>query len=102
MKRQEARGTTTAGEDMSDAQRPLLAALWMLGSVAGFTLLAISGREIGSALNPPEMMLYRSLVGFVLLLGYAAATGRMGEIRAERLGVHLLRNTIHFAGQNLW
>ncbi|HRV63479.1 MAG TPA: DMT family transporter [Albidovulum sp.] len=87
---------------MSDTHRPLLAAIWMLGSVLGFSVIAVSGRAIGSALDPPEMMLYRSLIGVVLVAGHAVLTGRMGEINSQRLGVHALRNAIHFAGQNLW
>ncbi|MCV2864306.1 DMT family transporter [Albidovulum sediminicola] len=87
---------------MGDVHRPFLAALWMMGSVAGFSLIAVSGRQIGTALNPPEMMLYRSLIGVALVVAYALLSGRLAEIRAERLGFHLLRNVIHFAGQNLW
>jgi drug/metabolite transporter (DMT)-like permease len=87
---------------MRDVHRPLLAALWMMGSVTGFSLIAVSGREIAGALNPPEMMLYRSLIGAVLVIAYAVWSGRTSEITTERLGIHALRNAIHFAGQNLW
>ncbi len=87
---------------MRDVHRPLLAALWMMGSVAGFSLIAVSGREIAGALNPPEMMLYRSLIGAALVIAYAVWSGRTREITTERLGIHALRNAIHFAGQNLW
>lgn len=82
--------------------RPFAAALWMSGSIAGFTALAISGRALGGHLDTFEMMLYRSAIGFVLVLAIALASGRRHEIGTEALGLHTLRNIIHFAGQNLW
>jgi drug/metabolite transporter (DMT)-like permease len=32
----------------------------------------------------------------------AAAFGRLGDIRRDRLGIHAVRNAFHFTGQNLW
>lgn len=82
--------------------RPLAGAAWMLGSIAGFSALAVSGREIGAALDTFEMMLYRSLIGVLVVVLAAAASGRLGEITARHIGLHTFRNVIHFAGQNLW
>lgn len=59
-------------------------------------------REIGAALDTFEMMLYPSLIGIVAVVTVACGTGRQGEIRAAHLGLHALRNVVHFAGQNLW
>jgi len=87
---------------MTAASRPFAAAVWMLGSIGGFSALAISGRAIGSALDTFEMMFYRSLIGIVLVVAVTAAVGRTGEISAKRIEMHLLRNILHFAGQNLW
>jgi len=84
------------------ASRPLAAALWMTGSIAGFTALAVAGRQIGPALDTFEMMLYRSAIGFVLVAAFALASGRRAEIGTDRLGTHAARNLVHFAGQNLW
>lgn len=88
--------------DAIAAHQPILAALWMLGSVTGFSAIAVSGRQIGPFLDPAEMMLYRSIVGMALITGFATLAGRWGEIDARRLSLHGLRNVIHFAGQNLW
>jgi drug/metabolite transporter (DMT)-like permease len=49
-----------------------------------------------------EIMLFRSGIGLVLVTLGALALGRLGEVRADRLGGHLVRNSFHFAGQNLW
>lgn len=82
--------------------RPLAAALWMVGSIAGFSALAVSGREIADALDTFEMMLYRSAIGFVVVVAALALSGRLGEVSARHIGLHAARNVIHFAGQNLW
>jgi drug/metabolite transporter (DMT)-like permease len=88
---------------MTDSQnRPIVAAFWMLGSILGFTALAISGRALGGTLDTFEMMLYRSAIGLVVVLIIAALSGRLRDIGTEALGLHFIRNIIHFAGQNLW
>lgn len=87
---------------MDAPHRPLAAALWMSGSIIGFCAIAISGREISPDLDTFEMMLYRSAIGFAIILGWILIAGRQGEVSARRLDLQLLRNLVHFAGQNLW
>lgn len=82
--------------------RPLLAAVWMLGSIGAFTTMAISGRAVGAVHDTFEIMTWRSLVGLILVVGLAGAAGRLHEVRRQRFGNHLLRNIFHFTGQNLW
>ena len=80
----------------------LRAALWMLGSVGAFSTMAVAGKEVSAVHDSFEIMTLRSAVGLPLVLAIARATGQMQEIKAERLSGHLLRNLMHFAGQNLW
>lgn len=80
----------------------LTAAFWMTGAVVSFTLMAVAGREAGLTLDTFEIMLYRSLVGIVLVVGFGALTGRLGEVRTGQPALHLGRNVCHFTGQNLW
>lgn len=87
---------------MTEQNRPMLAAGWMVGAVVSFTSMAIAAREVSTALDTFEIMLYRSLIGFVLVLGIAAATGSLRQIGTQRMGLHLIRNVCHFTGQNLW
>lgn len=87
---------------MPQTYRPLAAAAWMVGSILGFTLVAIAGRALHPYLDTFEVMLWRSVVGIVAVTGVAFATGRLSEISTDRLQVHAARNAIHFAGQNLW
>ena len=87
---------------MPDAPHPVAAFVWMTGSITGFTALAISGRELAGHLDTFEMMLYRSAIGLALVIAFALATRRQREIGVEALGLHALRNLLHYAGQNLW
>lgn len=79
-----------------------VAALWMTGAIGSFSVMAVAGREMAVDLDTFEIMAYRSLIGLTLVVGFALATGRVGEVRTGRLRLHLLRNVFHFAGQNLW
>lgn len=84
------------------APQTLRAALWMLGAVASFSAMAIAGRAVSLDHDTFEIMLYRSIVGFLIVLIVARATGHLGEVRGDRLRLHVLRNLFHFTGQNLW
>jgi len=84
---------------MNDA---LKAALWMLGSVAAFTGIAVAGREVQATHDSFEIMTVRSAVGFTLLVAFGLLTGQIRQVSTERLSGHFARNIVHFAGQNLW
>ena len=78
------------------------ATVWMIGAMFSFSLMAVSGRELATNLNTFEIMLFRSIIGFliVLAIGYFAKT--LAEIKRDRLGLHLFRNLAHLSGQNIW
>lgn len=86
---------------MSDA-RPVAAAVWMLGSVVAFTVMAVAARNVSQVHDSFEILMIRSAVGFGVVLAYGFGTGRMDEVSTERLQGHFLRNIVHFVGQNLW
>lgn len=87
---------------MTDKSRPLLAAAWMTGAIFSFSSMAVAGRAINHELDTFEMMMYRSLIGLVIIVCIGLALGKLPEARTNRLGLHLIRNLAHFAGQNLW
>lgn len=88
---------------MSDGtSRPLVAAFWMIGAIVSFSSMAVAGRALSSELSSFEMMMYRSFIGLAIVVVIGAVFGKFGEIKRERLGLHLLRNACHFTGQNLW
>lgn len=78
------------------------AALWMIGAIFSFTSMAIAGREISASLDTFEIMLYRSIIGFVIVIVVAYAAGTMKEVNFKRFSTHIVRNIFHFTGQNLW
>jgi drug/metabolite transporter (DMT)-like permease len=82
--------------------RPFAAALWMTGCIAAFSAMAIAGRSIHGVHDTFELMLWRSAVGLLIVAGIAGLAGRLGDVRRDRLPLHLGRNLVHYAGQNLW
>ncbi len=84
------------------AHQPLRAALWMIGAIVSFTSMAVAGRNLSSTLDTFEIMLYRSVLGVVVVVAVAAASGTIGQINRQSFRIHLIRNISHFAGQNLW
>lgn len=78
------------------------AALWMSGAIVSFSLMAIAGRAVALDLDTFEIMMYRSFVGFLIIVILTLSLGKQHEIKFRKLGLHTLRNISHFAGQNLW
>lgn len=93
---------TAAPLPETSAHKPLLAALWMTGSIVSFTAMAVAARQIGDLHDTFEIMAARSIIGFCIVLVVCAATGRLRLVQRQRLGGHALRNIVHFTGQNLW
>jgi drug/metabolite transporter (DMT)-like permease len=87
---------------MSERANVLKASLWMTGSIASFTAMAIAGRKVSAELDTFEIMTFRSLVGIIVVLICGGLAGTLGQITRRHLGTHLIRNLGHFAGQNLW
>lgn len=78
------------------------AATWMIGAIVAFTTMAIAGRAASLNLDTFEIMLYRSLVGFSIVMIAGWTMGTLHQINRDRIGLHALRNLCHFTGQNLW
>ncbi|MHA7877207.1 DMT family transporter [Roseivivax sp.] len=74
----------------------------MIGAIVSFISMAIAGRAVSIELDTFEIMLFRSLIGIFIVWGLARLFGRAHEIRRARMGLHLVRNISHFAGQNFW
>ena len=94
--------TLTVTPRGTDPGAVLRAGLWMLGAVLSFSSMAVAGRVVSFELDTFEIMMYRSVVGFVLVLGVARLTGHSRSITTRSPGLHLVRNLSHFTGQNLW
>lgn len=94
-----------------DHGQPLKAAAWMGVAILSFTLMAVAGRAVQAELTSFQLMFWRSLIGFGVILAIVVLRGSgqgpdrvrgLAVIRPSNPGQHLLRNAIHFAGQNAW
>lgn len=80
----------------------LRAVFWVAGATCSFIAMAVTGREVSRELDTFELMLYRSLIGIVIVTSVAALTGNLRNINTQQMPLHLTRNIGHFTGQNLW
>jgi drug/metabolite transporter (DMT)-like permease len=74
----------------------------MAGAITSFSLLAVAGRAVSPALDTFEIMLFRSGMGVIVMVSILVAQGRLAVARPRRVPLHVARNLVHFAGQNLW
>lgn len=81
--------------------RPLLAALWMMGAIASFTLMAVAGRKVQTEMNSFELMAWRSAIGLIVVCTLLSFKG-FAQIKTTVPVLHVKRNILHFMGQNLW
>lgn len=80
----------------------LQAALWMIGSIVSFTVMAVAGREVSDTLDTFEIMLFRSITGLIIMVVVISITNGWQKITVARWRLHGVRNLAHFTGQNLW
>ncbi len=75
---------------------------WMTGAIVSFSVMAVAGREIGDVHDTFEIMMFRSLVGLMIVAIALTFTRQWRTISHKNLGTHMMRNAAHFTGQNLW
>jgi len=87
-----------------DSSKPQIgkAALWMTGAIASFSSMAVAGRELSVTHDTFEIMFYRSLVGICVVALVLTLSRKWQQVSTYRLGLHGIRNVLHFTGQNLW
>jgi drug/metabolite transporter (DMT)-like permease len=90
------------GPAETDTAQVLRAALWMLGAVVSFSTMAVAGRTVSFELDTFEIMMYRSIIGFLIVMAVTPAVGTLAQVTLRKPGTQLVRNVFHFAGQNLW
>ncbi len=78
----------------------------MLGAICSFTSLALAGRELSGELNAFQIMLYRSVISLLVIVGFLARGGLgetgFGQLRTSIPAFHLGRNVVHYVGQYSW
>jgi drug/metabolite transporter (DMT)-like permease len=78
--------------------------LWMVGALLSFSVMAVSIRLLaGRGLSIFEILTIRSALMLLILGGLMIFRPALrAAARPKRLGLHLLRNTIHYASQYSW
>jgi len=75
----------------------------MTGTLLSFSVMAVSIRELAGALSILEILAMRAALGLAIILVVLALRPELRlTITRKRLGLHLLRNSIHFGSQYLW
>ncbi|MCV6590615.1 MAG: DMT family transporter [Marinobacterium sp.] len=75
--------------------------LWMSGALSCFIAMAIAGRELSSELSVPQLLMIRSATGLILI-GFLISRHSTSLLKTKTPGLHLIRNSVHFAGQYGW
>jgi drug/metabolite transporter (DMT)-like permease len=77
--------------------------LWMAGTLLSFSAMAVSIRALAGALSVFEILAVRSGLGLAILVGIVAMRPQLrGAILPRRMGLHLARNSVHYAAQYAW
>jgi drug/metabolite transporter (DMT)-like permease len=76
-------------------------ALWMVGALVSFSVMAVSVRELLHTMGSFEILFIRSLMSLLLLLFLLPSRG-LASLRTRHFGLHVLRNVFHFGGQYAW
>ncbi|MBT8156002.1 DMT family transporter [Epibacterium ulvae] len=74
----------------------------MTGTIVSFSVMAVAGREISGVHDTFEIMAFRSIVGFAIVVLALTSTRQWGTVSRQHLSAHVWRNVFHFTGQNLW
>ena len=77
------------------------AALWMLGVAASFLLMMAAVRELSATMSSFELLSFRSIIGIPVMCLIAWRLG-FANVLTRRLGLHVIRNGVHFGGQWCW
>ena len=85
---------------MSTLPAALRGALWMVGALVSFSVMAVSVRELLHTMGTFEILFIRSLMSLLILL--FLLPGRLASLRTRHFGLHVLRNCFHFGGQLAW
>ncbi|CAN0437011.1 unnamed protein product, partial [Discosporangium mesarthrocarpum] len=81
--------------------KPVLAAIWVLGMVASFVLMMVSVRELSASMSSFQLLSFRSIIGIPVMCLVAWRLG-FHRVRTRRPGMQIGRNIVHFGGQWMW
>ena len=77
--------------------------LWMTGALLSFCVMAVAIRQLWGPLAIMEILALRAALGLAIVSIVAAINPQLRHtIRTRRIGLHVIRNSIHFGSQYLW
>ncbi len=78
--------------------------LWMVGALLSFSVMAVSVRELAKdGLSIFEILVFRSAIALLVLLVLVLLRPELRVYaKPRRMGLNLLRNAVHYAGQYAW
>jgi drug/metabolite transporter (DMT)-like permease len=77
--------------------------LWMSGALVSFCVMAVSVRVLAERLSIFEVLAVRAGFGLLVLCVILAFSPALRAVVApRRIGLHLMRNSAHYAGQYAW
>jgi len=77
--------------------------LWMTGALLSFCVMAVAIRQLWGPLAIMEILALRAALGLAIVSLVAAIKPRLRHtINTRRIGLHVVRNSIHFGSQYLW
>jgi len=83
--------------------RIVWAVTWMVGALISFTLVAIAGRSAARGADALQIAVWRTLIGFSILVLIIKAQGiAFGSLTSRRPGLQVVRNLVHFTAQFSW
>jgi drug/metabolite transporter (DMT)-like permease len=87
----------------SGRSRVVWLALWMAGAIVSYIAAALAVRALARSLSVFEIMSLRSAGGFFFLLALMAVRPNLRRgLTSRRIGLHFVRNSVHFVGQIIW
>jgi drug/metabolite transporter (DMT)-like permease len=75
----------------------------MLGTLLSFSAMAVAIRELSAKLGIMEILSVRAAIGLLIVGALLSVRPELRHtLSRRRLGLHVLRNSIHFGSQYLW
>jgi drug/metabolite transporter (DMT)-like permease len=75
----------------------------MIGTLLSFSVMAVSIRELSATLGIMEILSARAAAGLLIVGALLTIRPELRHtINCRRLGLHVLRNGVHFGAQYLW
>ncbi len=76
--------------------------LWMMGALLSLSLMAIGARELAGEISTIQILLYRSVIGLVIITLIIVRSQKQQLFSTKRIKLHIVRNFFHFIGQYGW